>query len=150
GPSGPAPEPLLYRGDGQLMIIAPTGVGKGVGVIIPNLLTYAGSMIVVDVKGENFQVTARYRRRIGQSVVVLVPFGLVTDSGDGLNPFRPLRPARGRARVVRRDDGGAARRRPRLKLGPLLGGHRPRPARRPDRPPRLRRQARGSHADGAA
>jgi type IV secretion system protein VirD4 len=80
---------LTYTGDGHLMTVAPTGAGKGVGLIIPALLTYPGSVIVTDIKGENYQVTARYRRALGQQVVVLDPFGLVTarDRGDRLNPF---------------------------------------------------------------
>ena len=80
---------LTYGGDGHLLTIAPTGAGKGVGAIIPALLTYPGSVIVTDVKGENYQVTARRRREMGQQVVVLDPFGLVTgkDKGDKLNPF---------------------------------------------------------------
>lgn len=80
---------LTYNGDGHLMTVAPTGAGKGVGLIIPALLTYPGSVIVTDIKGENYQVTARYRRALGQQVVVLDPFGLVTtrDRADKLNPF---------------------------------------------------------------
>src|SRR5262245_25827365 len=38
-------EPLTYGGDGHLMTVAPTGAGKGVGAIIPALLTYPGSII---------------------------------------------------------------------------------------------------------
>lgn len=86
----PAHEPLLYSGDGHLMTVAPTGAGKGVGVIVPNLLTYPGSVIAIDIKGELTQVTARRRRQMGQKVVVLDPFGLVTEKGshaDSLNPF---------------------------------------------------------------
>lgn len=81
--------PLAYDGDGHLMTVAPTGAGKGVGVIIPTLLTYPGSVIVTDIKGENYQVTARRRREMGHRVVVLDPFGLVTQKGqaDTLNPF---------------------------------------------------------------
>ena len=80
---------LTYDGDGHLLTVAPTGAGKGVGAIIPALLTYPGSIIVTDIKGENYQVTARHRREMGQQVVVLDPFGLVTakDKGDKLNPF---------------------------------------------------------------
>jgi type IV secretion system protein VirD4 len=83
-------EPLVYKGDGHLMTVAPTGAGKGVGVIIPNLLTYPGSVIAIDIKGELTQVTARRRREMGQRVVVLDPFGLVSDKNhpsDALNPF---------------------------------------------------------------
>ncbi|MBA4062236.1 MAG: hypothetical protein C0501_00755 [Isosphaera sp.] len=84
-----ARDPLTYAGDGHLMTVAPTGAGKGVGLIIPALLTYPGSVIVTDIKGENYQVTARYRRELGQQVVVLDPFGLVAnkDKADKLNPF---------------------------------------------------------------
>ena len=85
----PVRDSLTYAGDGHLMTIAPTGAGKGVGVIIPALLTYPGSVIVTDIKGENYQVTARRRREMGQQVIVLDPFGLVTprDKADKLNPF---------------------------------------------------------------
>jgi type IV secretion system protein VirD4 len=80
-------QPLTYTGDGHLLTVAPTGAGKGVGAIIPALLTYPGSVIVTDIKGENYQVTARHRREMGQQVVVLDPFGLVTQKADKLNPF---------------------------------------------------------------
>jgi type IV secretion system protein VirD4 len=86
----PGIDPLLYQGDGHLMTIAPTGAGKGVGVIVPNLLTYPGSVIAIDIKGELTQVTARRRRAMGHKVVVLDPFGQVSDKGhpaDALNPF---------------------------------------------------------------
>src|SRR5205814_4611648 len=85
----PSQTALTYAGDGHLMTVAPTGAGKGVGLIIPALLTYPGSVIVTDIKGENYQVTARYRRALGQQVVVLDPFGLVAarDKADRLNPF---------------------------------------------------------------
>lgn len=79
--------PLMYSGDGHLLTVAPTGAGKGVGAIIPALLTYPGSVIVTDIKGENYQVTARHRREMGHQVVVLDPFGLVTSKADKLNPF---------------------------------------------------------------
>lgn len=84
-----APTALTYGGDGHLLTVAPTGAGKGVGAIIPALLSYPGSVIVTDIKGENYQVTARRRREMGQQVVVLDPFGLVTtkDKSDKLNPF---------------------------------------------------------------
>lgn len=80
-------EPLIYDGDSHLLTIAPTGSGKGRGAIIPNLLTWPGPMIVVDPKGENYHVTARYRRSLGQRVHVLDPFNVVTTRGDSLNPF---------------------------------------------------------------
>ncbi len=80
-------EPILYGGDSHLLTIAPTGSGKGRGAIIPNLLRYPGPMVVIDPKGENYHVTARYRRALGQQVAVLDPFAVVTERTDRLNPF---------------------------------------------------------------
>jgi type IV secretion system protein VirD4 len=79
--------PVTYEGDAPLISCAPTGSGKGRGVLIPNLLTYPGSVIVLDIKGELFQVTNRRRREMGQKVIVLDPFRLVTDRGHCLNPL---------------------------------------------------------------
>ena len=42
------------------LMVAPTGAGKGVGFVIPNLLMFAGSVIVLDIKGENYAKTARH------------------------------------------------------------------------------------------
>ncbi len=81
--------PLTYNGDAHLMTVAPTRSGKGRSVIIPNLLNTTQPVIVIDPKGENYQVTADYRRQMGHRVVVIDPFSLVTRPGksDSLNPF---------------------------------------------------------------
>src|SRR5438309_6506 len=69
-----ADQPMLYDSDAHLITVAPTRSGKGRGVIVPNLLHYAGPAVVLDPKGENYQVTARRRREMGQTVVKLDPF----------------------------------------------------------------------------
>ncbi|MBL8549496.1 MAG: type IV secretory system conjugative DNA transfer family protein [Hyphomonadaceae bacterium] len=79
--------PLLYGEDRHLVTIAPTGAGKGRGVIIPNLLRFEGSVIVIDPKGETWHVTHRRRREMGQEVRLLDPFGAVSRRTDSLNPF---------------------------------------------------------------
>ena len=69
---------IQYFEDRHLITFAPTGSGKGVGVIIPNLLHYRGPAIVIDPKGENFAVTARYRRDVlRQTIFLLDPFHAV-------------------------------------------------------------------------
>src|SRR5438067_12823330 len=73
----PTGEPLWYLGDNHLMTVAPTGAGKGRGVIIPNLLSYPGPVVIVDPKGEAYQTTARRRRQMGQRVIILDPFRVV-------------------------------------------------------------------------
>lgn len=81
-------ENVAYAGDSHLLTIAPTGAGKGRSAIIPTLLTYDGPVVVIDPKGENYAVTARYRRSIGHTVLKLDPFGVVDDSPtDAINPF---------------------------------------------------------------
>ena len=77
---------LRYAGEGHLLTVAPTRSGKGVGCVIPNLLTYPGSVLVTDPKGENYAVTARARRSLGQVVHALDPFDTVGGTA-ALNPL---------------------------------------------------------------
>jgi len=65
-----------YRVKNHVLTFAPTGAGKGIGCVIPNLLEYPGSVFCLDVKGENFNVAGRRRRELGQAVHVLDPFGV--------------------------------------------------------------------------
>jgi len=73
-----------FEGDAHLLTIAPTRSGKGVASVIPNLLFYTGSMVVNDIKGENYAVTADWRRQMGQRVLKFAPFD---DDSDCWNPF---------------------------------------------------------------
>ncbi|TPG11781.1 type IV secretory system conjugative DNA transfer family protein [Rhodanobacter glycinis] len=70
-----------YKGDlvrlsGQQFVIlaAPTRSGKGVGVVIPNLLEYGESMVVLDIKQENYELTSGWRASQGQEVYLFNPF----------------------------------------------------------------------------
>ena len=67
-------ELLRYGGDGHILTFAPTGAGKGVSVVVPNLLTYRGSVVCIDPKGAIAAVTAKARRAMGHNVVLLDPF----------------------------------------------------------------------------
>ena len=78
---------LEYLGDNHLLTIAGTGAGKGRSVIIPNLIHYAGPVVVFDPKGENYAVTARRRKELGQEVWKIDPFNLTNSKSDQLNPF---------------------------------------------------------------
>lgn len=84
--------PIIDFSEGHCLTIAPTGAGKGRNIIIPNLLSYAGPVIVIDPKGEAARVTARRRREMGQRVVVIDPFRVCGGVSDGLNPFDLLDP----------------------------------------------------------
>ena len=72
------------------LLVAPPGGGKGVGVVIPTLLTWPGSAIVLDVKGENLAATAGQRQRLGDDVFVFAPY----DPEGKTHRFNPLEPIR--------------------------------------------------------
>lgn len=55
------------------LVIAPTGAGKGVGFVYPNLLTFQGSTVTLDIKGENYETTARQREALGDKVYKFAP-----------------------------------------------------------------------------
>jgi type IV secretion system protein VirD4 len=67
-------------------ICAPTGSGKGVGTVIPTLLTYGGSIICLDVKGENYDKTARARAGLGDKIYRFSPL----DENSQSHRFNPL------------------------------------------------------------
>lgn len=56
---------LRHDGPEHVLCFAPTRSGKGVGLVVPSLLTWAGSAVIHDIKGENWQLTAGFRAKIG-------------------------------------------------------------------------------------
>lgn len=82
---------LTWDAPGHLLTVAPTRSGKGIGAVIPNLLVWPGSVLVNDPKGENYAVTARVRRSMGQKVIALDPFE-VCGRSDCFNPLDLLDP----------------------------------------------------------
>jgi type IV secretion system protein VirD4 len=57
---------LRHDGPEHVLCFAPTRSGKGVGLVVPTLLTWPGSAIVHDIKGENWNLTAGWRARFGR------------------------------------------------------------------------------------
>lgn len=57
---------LRHDGPEHVLCFAPTRSGKGVGLVVPTLLTWPGSAIVHDIKGENWNLTAGFRARFGR------------------------------------------------------------------------------------
>lgn len=81
-------QPLFYSGKAHLLTCAPARQGKGINVVIPNLLHYQGSVVVTDPKGELAAVTARHRaERFGQKVVIINPWGLHGLPQHRINPL---------------------------------------------------------------
>jgi type IV secretion system protein VirD4 len=54
---------LRHDGPEHVMAFAPTRSGKGVGLVVPTLLTWPGSAVIHDIKGENWQLTAGWRSK---------------------------------------------------------------------------------------
>jgi len=65
---------LAARDQQFVLLAAPTGADKGVGLVLPNLLNYPGSVVVFDLKLENFYYTSLFRQRHGQAVYLWAPF----------------------------------------------------------------------------
>ena len=65
---------LIFGGNEHVIVYAPTRGGKGISVVIPNLLNWPDSAIVLDIKKENWQLTAGFRNRAGQGVYLFDPF----------------------------------------------------------------------------
>ncbi|WP_109353999.1 type IV secretory system conjugative DNA transfer family protein [Sphingorhabdus sp. EL138] len=64
---------LTFGGSEHVIVEAPTRSGKGTGIVIPNLLTWQGSVVVLDVKRENYDASAGFRARYGQDVYLFNP-----------------------------------------------------------------------------
>lgn len=64
---------ILLPGQQGVALAAPPRSGKGVGVVIPNLLNWPGSVVCVDVKRENWTITAGYRAAMGQECYLFDP-----------------------------------------------------------------------------
>ncbi len=79
---------LRHAGPEHVLFFAPTRSGKGVGAVIPTLLTWAGSVIVHDIKGENWGLTASFRSRLGK-VLLFDPTNLASSA---YNPLLEVRP----------------------------------------------------------
>ena len=64
---------LTFGGPEHVALYAPTRSGKGVGVVIPNCLLWDGSLVVLDVKKENWAASAGIRQACGQKVLLFDP-----------------------------------------------------------------------------
>jgi type IV secretion system protein VirD4 len=77
---------LIFGGSEHVLVEAPTRSGKGTGIVIPNLLTWQGSVVVLDVKRENFDASAGFRAHYGQDVFLFNP----TDRQGRTARYNPL------------------------------------------------------------
>jgi type IV secretion system protein VirD4 len=78
---------LRHHGPEHVLCFAPTRSGKGVGLVVPTLLTWPGSAIVHDIKGENWTLTAGWRARFGRVVL----FDPTNAQSSAYNPLLEVR-----------------------------------------------------------
>ncbi|WP_129793988.1 conjugal transfer protein TraG [Sphingosinicella sp. CPCC 101087] len=60
---------LRHDGPEHVLAFAPTRSGKGVGLVVPTLLSWTGSAVIHDIKGENWQLTAGWRSRFSHCLL---------------------------------------------------------------------------------
>jgi len=83
--------PLQHTGAEHILCFAPTRSGKGVGLVLPTLLDgWMDSVVVHDIKGENFALTAGYRKSMGHYILKFSP-GSTSDDGCHFNPLDAVR-----------------------------------------------------------
>ncbi len=73
----------------HVMCVAPTRSGKGIGVVIPNLLSWEDSVVCFDIKQENFEKTAGFRKSHGHEVFLWAPMSKDRKS-HRFNPFNEI------------------------------------------------------------
>jgi len=78
---------LRHHGPEHVLCFAPTRSGKGVGLVVPTLLTWPGSAIVHDIKGENWGLTAGWRARFGRVLL----FDPTNTKSSAYNPLLEVR-----------------------------------------------------------
>ena len=60
---------LRHDGPDHVMAFAPTRSGKGVGLVVPTLLSWTGSAVIHDIKGENWRLTSGWRSRFSHALL---------------------------------------------------------------------------------
>ncbi|MBI1686780.1 conjugal transfer protein TraG [Caulobacter hibisci] len=78
---------LRHDGPEHVLCFAPTRSGKGVGLVVPSLLTWPGSAVVHDIKGENWQLTAACRATVGPVLL----FDPTNPASSAYNPLLEVR-----------------------------------------------------------
>ena len=78
---------VRHDGPEHVLCFAPTRSGKGVGLVVPTLLTWPGSVIVHDIKGENYGLTAGWRARFSRIAL----FDPTNPDSDAYNPLLEVR-----------------------------------------------------------
>ncbi len=80
---------LRHKGPEHMMVFAPTRSGKGVGIVIPTLLNWDQSVLVLDIKGENWALTSGFRQRMLKQRTI--KFDPTSADSARFNPLQEIR-----------------------------------------------------------
>lgn len=80
---------VLHRSNEHAIVYAPTRAGKGIAIIIPTLLTWKESAVILDIKGELWAITSGYRKQEAKNEVMRLDFS--DPSGATFNPLEEVR-----------------------------------------------------------
>lgn len=84
-------EYLRHNGAEHIIAFAPTRSGKGVGLVIPTLLSWGESVLVIDIKGELWSLTAGWRKKYAKNKVLKFDPTCTDDSGVKFNILEEIR-----------------------------------------------------------
>ena len=82
---------LRHNGKEHVIALAPTRSGKGVGLVIPTLLSWEHSVVVLDIKGENWALTSGWRHKNGHKVLRWDPTDAIEGRSARYNPLAEIR-----------------------------------------------------------
>ena len=83
---------LRYNGEGHVIVVSPTRSGKGVTVVVPTALTWEHSLLVNDIKGELWALTAGWRKAKLKSICLRFDATCSDGSTARWNPLYEIRP----------------------------------------------------------
>lgn len=82
---------LRHDGPEHIMAFAPTRSGKGVGLVLPTLLSWPHSAVIYDIKGENWALTAGWRQQGANNLVIKFDPTAADGSSARFNPLMEVR-----------------------------------------------------------
>lgn len=82
---------LRHNGKEHIIALAPTRSGKGVGLVIPTLLSWEHSIVALDVKGENWALSSGWRHQNGHKVLHWDPTDALEGRSARYNPLQEIR-----------------------------------------------------------
>ena len=87
---------LRHDGPEHVMAFAPTRSGKGVGLVVPTLLSWTDSAVIHDIKGENWAITSGWRSKFSHCLL----FDPTNPMSAKYNPLLEVRKGRNEVRDV--------------------------------------------------